>query len=165
MQRTWVQNVRAPPESLPHCFLLIQFVECPPPKSSQLGFRLERFSRQLNGVRVPHFGVVSATALSTLEELCCKVDNQVSFEWYHIVSWLYAVEMYPEPLIYNYRFPKHCRSNTGRMNCMKRWRIHGKNIVSSHPMASLMMYFLSCLASQWTIYLFIISTDLTMTVN
>jgi len=44
----------------------------------------------------------------------------------------YVFEMYTEPLKYNYRFLEDCISNMGRMNCMKRWRIHGNNIVSSH---------------------------------
>ena len=45
----------------------------------------------------------------------------------------YVVVVYPEPPKYNYRFLKDSRNLMRRMNCMRRWRIHGNNIVSFPP--------------------------------
>ena len=55
----------------------------------------------------------------------------VSYKRYHVVN--YVVGRYPEPPEYNYRFLKECCNPMRRMNCMRRWRIPGDNIVSSHP--------------------------------
>ena len=46
---------------------------------------------------------------------------------YHVVS--YVVRKYPEPPEYNYRFLKDCSNLMRRMNCVRRWRIPGDNIV------------------------------------
>ena len=55
----------------------------------------------------------------------------VSFKQYHVVN--YVVGGYLEPPKYNYRFLKDCSNLMRRMNCMRRCRIPGDNIVSSHP--------------------------------
>ena len=44
-----------------------------------------------------------------------------------------SIRMYLESPVYNYRFPKDRRSDMGRINCMRRWRIHVDNIVSFPP--------------------------------
>ena len=45
----------------------------------------------------------------------------------------YVVVVYPEPPKYNYRFLNDSRILMRRMNCMRRRRIHGNNIVSFPP--------------------------------
>ena len=60
-----------------------------------------------------------------------SVSSKVSYKWYHVVN--YVVVGYPVPPKYNFRFLKDWSNLMGRMNCMRRWRITGDNIVS-HPL-------------------------------
>ena len=58
----------------------------------------------------------------------------VSFERYHVVNWLCCWNVSGASEI-QFQIPQGLCSNLmRRMNCMRRWRIHGDNIVGSRPL-------------------------------